>query len=142
MKLRSLAAAAAFALAAVALPAATGVAAASSYPTAQFSMTYGASYLKGTVTFYNQSANVHYVLHAGSGSGCKSIKVEGWPQDTGLISVNDWPCDGATHVDDIHLNDMFVRGGFRIVHVTLWDKTPSLLRAQQCWVTYPNCSDE
>ncbi|MEU4445366.1 hypothetical protein AB0K14_22140 [Actinosynnema sp. NPDC050801] len=61
------------------------------YPTSSFSIVYGASYYRGTVTWYNRAVGVTGTFKA---VGCRRIYGEAWNNDTFLddASSSTW-CD-------------------------------------------------
>ncbi len=73
-----------------AAPASAAVAA---NPTSSFSIVYGASYYKGTVTFYNRSAQVTGAFKA---TGCRRVYAQAWSGATwkDWASSSTW-CDRA-----------------------------------------------
>ncbi|MFD1151583.1 hypothetical protein [Saccharothrix hoggarensis] len=74
-------------------PATAAAAPAAAYPTSTFSIEVGASYYKGTVTWYNRSVGVTGAFKA---VGCRRVYGEAWSGDTYLdtVSSSTW-CDRA-----------------------------------------------
>ncbi|MBB5804322.1 hypothetical protein F4560_004090 [Saccharothrix ecbatanensis] len=75
--------------------AAPATATAAAYPTSTFSIEVGASYYKGTVTWYNRSVGVTGAFKA---VGCRRVYAQAWAGATWLswASSSTW-CDRADH---------------------------------------------
>ena len=117
--------------------AAPATATVAAYPTSTFSIVYGASYYKGTVTWYNRSVDVTGAFKA---TGCRRIYARSFAGSTSLdfVSSSTW-CDRsgpATLSPDAN-----VAGGADNAWVYMTDGDQNYLAGQTCYRSSSTCID-
>ncbi|MFK4066318.1 hypothetical protein [Streptomyces sp. NPDC029674] len=116
---------------------ATDTAAVAEYPVSHFRIESGASYYRGTVTWYNRSADVNGTANA---SGCRRYYGRAFAGSTSLDfkSSSTW-CNRSGNVR-LPLNANVVGGADR-VWVYMTDENQNLIKGQTCYRGYTSCYD-
>ncbi|MEV6878665.1 hypothetical protein [Amycolatopsis sp. NPDC051128] len=99
------------------------------YPTSTFSIVYGASYYKGTATFYNRSVGVDGAFKA---SNCRRIYARAFAGSTSLDFVSSSTWCNRSGPASLPL-DANVVGGADNIWVYMTDENQTYLAGQTCY---------
>ncbi len=108
------------------------------YPTAPYAAPYGATYTKGTITFYNRAAMVDGVQRSLDTSGCRQSIAKTY-SGTKLLDTTYSQVTCYSKVEEIHLYvNADVVGGASTVRVSLNHVTPEgKLIKELAWHSVP-----
>ncbi|MET8850191.1 hypothetical protein [Amycolatopsis sp. NPDC004625] len=99
------------------------------YPTSTFDITYGASYYRGTVTWYNRSVGVVGTFKA---TGCRRVYASAWAGSTRLdYQSSSTHCDSTAAAPFSLSAD--VSGGAGEVDLWMTDGTGQALKSAICY---------
>jgi hypothetical protein len=121
----------------VAAPAGAAPAGVASYPTSTFDITYGASYYRGTLTWYNRSVGVTGTFRA---VACRRVYGVAWANNVELDyrSSSTW-CDTVGTATIPLAADQ--PGGANITWIYMTDGAGTFLKGQTCYRTAGVCVD-
>ncbi|GGX46182.1 hypothetical protein GCM10010353_70990 [Streptomyces chryseus] len=107
------------------------------YPTSSFSIEYGASYYKGTATWYNRSVDVNGSFKA---TGCRRVYARAFAGSTSLDfkSSSTW-CNRSGPVR--FSLDANVVGGSDNIWIYMTDENQTFLKGQTCYRSLSYCVD-
>lgn len=99
------------------------------YPTSTFDITYGASYYRGTVTWYNRSIGVAGTFKA---TGCRRVYASAWANSVRTdYQSSSTHCDSTTSTPISLAAD--VVGGADVVDIWLADAAGTYLKGVACY---------
>lgn len=107
------------------------------HPTSAFSIVVGASYYKGTVTWYNRSVKVDEAFKA---RGCRRVYARAFAGGTSLDfkSSSTW-CDRSGPAD--FSLDANVVGGANKIWIYMTDESQTYIEGQTCYRGSSHCVD-
>lgn len=115
----------------------TASAAQAAYPTAPYEAPYGATYTKGTITFYNRAAMVDGVQRALDTSGCRQTIAKSYSGST-LLDTTYSQVTCYSKVEEVHLYvNANVVGGATSVRVSLNNIASDGTRTELAWDSVP-----
>lgn len=123
-------------VAGIVFAAAPATATVAAFPVSSFSVTSGASYYNGTITWYNRSVHITGTFRA---VGCRRVYAEGFAGSTsvGLVSSSTW-CNTSGQAT-LPLDTSHVIGGPSRVRIYMTDGNQVPLAGENCYPAYTAC---
>jgi hypothetical protein len=112
--------------------------ASAAYPESSYYVSYGNSYVRGDVIWYNQSVGLRVTLHAASGCRYAQYRQYAGSALYGIYTVT--ACNG-TESSSITLGGCPVAGGCGRVLVALYDQNQNYVGADDCRRSNAYCSN-
>ena len=115
-------------------------AAAQDFPTSNFNITFGNSFLRGQVTWFNRSVGISYEIK--SATGCKTMYAEAWNSNSDSGGIGVTTCAGQSSKSDSFTLSGASAGGFVGTEIFLVDESGAINDAALCERPFaPRCID-
>jgi len=112
-------------------------AAAQDFPTSSFDVTFGNSFLRGHITWFNRSIGITYTIR--SATGCKTAFVEAFdPQNNGA-GIGVTACVGQGTKSDSFTIGGASPGGFSVADVNMVDESGAINASDLCERDFTVC---